>query len=346
MITTRHRSPSSRPLHMAAARTRRVLASREGPASRLRMTAAPTRHIRVIAALLIAVAFTATACADGTGDRAEGTSNPVDSTSTRAEGTSDRADSTVYVNLGDSYSAGTGVRPLVEDSPFQCQRSSLNFAHVLAQRRGLALDDVSCAGATTSDFFAAQYFGVGPQLDALGDGTRFVTLMIGGNDGDIFSGTIRDCGDVAAENPSGSPCRARYGDTFVERVRERTYPDVVRALRAVGERAPHARVLVVGYPWILPPTTGCYPTMRVAAGDVAYIRDLQSTLNDTVARATAATGGTFVDMSAVSEGHDACQPEGTRWIEPQVGSSAPVTVHPNAAGQRAIADEVGAALAR
>ena len=299
--------------------------------------------------VVLATLLLATACTDGTSNSAGGSGTTVSTGTSAGVGTTGSTGSSagaVYANLGDSYSAGTGVRPLVEDSPLQCQRSSSNFAHVLAQRRGMVLDDVSCAGATTSDFFAAQYFGVDPQLDALGEGTRIVTLMIGGNDGDIFSGTIADCGEVAADDPTGAPCRARYGDSIVRRVRADTFPALERALRAVADRAPKARVLVVGYPWILPPTTGCYPTMRIAAGDVAYVRDLQATLNDVVARAATETGATFVDMSRVSEGHDACQPEGVRWIEPQVGSSAPITVHPNVDGQRAIADQVGAALGR
>lgn len=299
--------------------------------------------------VVLATLLLATACTDGGSNSAESSGTTASAGTSAGAGTAGSSGTTVsaaYVNLGDSYSAGTGVRPLVEDSPLQCQRSSSNFAHVLAQRRGLALDDVSCAGATTSDFFAAQYFGVDPQLDALGEGTRIVTLMIGGNDGDIFSGTIADCGEVAAADPTGAPCRARYGDSFVRRVQSSTYPALVSALNAVAGRAPNARVVVVGYPWILPDTTGCYPTMRIAAGDVAYIRDLQATLNRAVARAATETGATFVDMSTVSEGHDACQPEGVRWIEPQVGSSAPVKVHPNVDGQRAIADQVGAALGR
>ena len=114
----------------------------------------------------------ATACTDGGSNSAESSGTTASAGTSDGAGTTGSSGTTVsaaYVNLGDSYSAGTGVRPLVEDSPLQCQRSSSNYAHVLAQRRGLALDDVSCAGATTSDFFAAQYFGVDPQLDALGE---------------------------------------------------------------------------------------------------------------------------------------------------------------------------------
>jgi len=51
----------------------------------------------------------------------------------------------------------------------------------------------------------------------------------------------------------------------------------------------------------------------------------------------AATGATYVDFSKVSEGHDACQPIGTRWIEPVVGTTQAVVVHPNALGESQMA---------
>jgi hypothetical protein len=40
-----------------------------------------------------------------------------------------------------------------------------------------------------------------------------------------------------------------------------------------------------------------------------------------------------VDTFKASEGHNACQPVGTRWIEPLIGSLTGVPVHPNAAGE-------------
>jgi hypothetical protein len=39
-------------------------------------------------------------------------------------------------------------------------------------------------------------------------------------------------------------------------------------------------------------------------------------LNDAVRRAAEATGAAYVDMTAPSAGHDACQALGVRWIEP------------------------------
>lgn len=73
--------------------------------------------------------------------------------------------------------------------------------------------------------------------------------------------------------------------------------------------------------------------MAVVSGDVPHLRDLQATLNDAVRRAAAATGATYVDFSTASNGHDACQGSGMRWIEPVVAGTNPVIVHPNASGE-------------
>jgi hypothetical protein len=112
---------------------------------------------------------------------------------------------------------------------------------------------------------------------------------------------------------------------------------LVKALRAVHRHARHARVAILGYPWILPKTGGCFDKMPIATGDVPYLRRVQATLNNAVRRAAAATGSTYVDFSTASEGHDACQPSGVRWIEPVLQGTNPVVVHPNALGERHMA---------
>ena len=45
-------------------------------------------------------------------------------------------------------------------------------------------------------------------------------------------------------------------------------------------------------------------------------------------------------MTAVSEGHDACQPIGVRWVEPVLAGTNPVIVHPNALGEQAMAAQL------
>jgi len=242
-----------------------------------------------------------------------------------------------YVALGDSYSAASGVLPPDPTSPF-CARSTANYPHLIAAATGARLTDVTCGAAETKDFAHSQYPGVAPQLGALRRGTRLVTMTIGGNDNNTFIGAIVECGAAGLSTlGQGSPCRDRYGNRFRHDIRHTTYPALVKALKAVHRHAPHARVAILGYPWILPRTQGCFDKMPVAKGDVPYLRRVQATLNNAVRRAAAATGSTYVDLGRVSEGHDACQAEGTRWIEPVLQGTNPVVVHPNALGEQHMA---------
>src|SRR4051794_11280634 len=234
-----------------------------------------------------------------------------------------------YVALGDSYSAASGVLPPDPSSPL-CARSTANYPHVIATKTGAALTDVTCGAAETKDFKASQYPGVAPQLDALDRRTQLVTMTIGGNDNNTFIGALVKCGAAGVSTlGQGSPCRDMYGNQFRHDIRHITFPALVKALRAVHRHAPHARVAILGYPWILPRTEGCFDKMPVAKGDVPYLRRVQATLNNAVRRAAAATSSTYVGFGRVSEGHDACQSQGVRWIEPVLQGTNPVVVHPN-----------------
>ena len=243
-----------------------------------------------------------------------------------------------YVALGDSYSAASGVLPPDLTAPLQCLRSVRNYPHVIARTTDAQLTDVTCGAAETNDFFEPQYPGVAPQLDAVKADTQLVTMTIGGNDSGVFINAILSCGSAGLLTlGQGSPCKDRYGSSFEDTIRTTTYPALVRALDAVRAKAPNARVAILGYPWIMPPTGGCFAKMPVARGDVPYLRGIQATLNDAVQRAAAATGAIYVDLNAVSEGHDACKPIGVRWVEPVLQGTNPVIVHPNALGEYGMA---------
>ncbi|MFI1097877.1 SGNH/GDSL hydrolase family protein [Streptomyces sp. NPDC020917] len=252
-----------------------------------------------------------------------------------------------YVALGDSYSAGSGILPLDPNASLLCARSTANYPHVLAARTGAQLTDATCGGAQTKDFAGSQYPGVAPQLDALSGSTKLVTMTIGGNDNNTFIDAILACGSAGVATLGfGHPCQSLYGSSFDDTIDSSTYPALVGALAAVRAKAPDARVAILGYPWILPtsfdPT--CFAKMPIASGDVPYLRDLQTHLNSAVRRAAAATGATYVDLSAASEGHDACAASGTRWIEPVLFGTNFVPVHPNALGESKMADRTAAAL--
>lgn len=251
-----------------------------------------------------------------------------------------------YVALGDSYSAGSGVLPLDLSSP-TCLRSTLNYPHVIASRLGTQLTDVTCGAAQTKDFTGSQYPWVPPQLDAVTADTDLVTLTIGGNDNSTFIGALLACGSAGALTGGlGSPCKTIYGNTFDSTIDSSTYPALKAALTAVRNKAPHARIAVLGYPWIVPTTfdRACFSKLPIASGDVSYMRNLQGHLNAVVARAANETGATFVDFGQFSDGHDACKASGTRWVEPAFGGDNIVPVHPNALGESKMADRTMSVL--
>ncbi|WP_181796127.1 SGNH/GDSL hydrolase family protein [Streptomyces sp. WELS2] len=245
-----------------------------------------------------------------------------------------------YAALGDSYSAASGVLPIDLGSPL-CLRSTANYPHVIADRTGARLTDVTCGAAQTKHFTESQYPGVAPQADAVTADTDLVTLTIGGNDNGTFINAVTACGTAGVlSGGQGSPCKDRYGTSFDDQIDTNTYPALKAALGAVRAKAPHARVAVLGYPWITPAKAdpSCFVKLPLAAGDVPYLHSLQAHLNAVVRRAAEETGAVYVDFAEASAGHDACQPAGTRWIEPLLFGRNVVPVHPNALGERRMAD--------
>lgn len=245
-----------------------------------------------------------------------------------------------YVALGDSFSAGSGVLPLTSANPL-CAQSVLNYPHLIAQRTGRALKDVTCGGADTSDFYTAQYPGTPAQLTAVTSAARLVTIGIGGNDSSLFTGLIQNCITAGLSTlGQGSPCQNKYGSTYTTTITTKTYPAVKKAIADAKAKAPNATIVVPGYPRVLPATKGCYLAMPIASGDVPYVNGIEQALNAAVKRAALDSGATFVDMWAPSAGRDACQLPWVRWVEPAVGSLNFVPIHPNAAGERAYADQI------
>lgn len=254
-----------------------------------------------------------------------------------------------YVALGDSYSSAAGVNPPVLTAPPACSRSQLNYAEDIAARtQPDTFTDVTCSGATTADFFSSQTAGAPPQLDAVNETTRLVTMTIGGNDEAVFVDSFFGCVSVDAGHLYGNPCQQKYGSTFTDLITTQTYPHLVNALSAVRAKAPHATIVILGYPQILPPVGDplCYPAMPISMGDVPWLVNQQLVLNDAVRRAAAATGARYVDTFTPSAGHDACAPVGTRWMEPLVAPVNAYPVHPNALGEAAMAQDTLTAIGR
>ncbi|MBC3192116.1 SGNH/GDSL hydrolase family protein [Pseudonocardia sp. C8] len=255
-----------------------------------------------------------------------------------------------YVALGDSYAAGPLV-PVQTGRPAGCMRSTNNYPQVLARSSGFGqVTDVSCSGATTEDMTAPQQVHLGPnppQLDALDGSESLVTVTIGGNDIG-FGEIIAECSRRSSQNLFGAACKDFYTadgeDQLAERIEE-TAPKVAAVLSGIRDRAPAARVAVVGYPTILPDEgPGCYPVAPFSAGDTAYLRETEKRLNAMLAGQAAAAGVDFVDTYTPTIGHDICTLPGVKWVEGLVPTSPAAPVHPNAQGMRAMAAATGAVL--
>jgi lysophospholipase L1-like esterase len=257
-----------------------------------------------------------------------------------------------YVALGDSYTSGPGIPSPTPDQP-GCGRSDHNYPHLVAEVLGVGrFTDVSCGSATTAHMTEPQPLPDGlsnpPQLDALDPQVDLVTLGIGGND--IGFGEIMlTCAIYSLLLPVTAPCRDYYnrsGDELGHRI-EATGPKVAAVLAGIRERAPAARILVVGYPVILPDSgPGCWPLVPIAVGDVAWLRTVEARLNAMLAARAEAVGATYVDTYTSSVGHDACRLLGPKWVEGFVPTAPAAPVHPNALGMANTADQVLAAVAR
>ncbi|HYH31925.1 MAG TPA: SGNH/GDSL hydrolase family protein [Pseudonocardia sp.] len=255
-----------------------------------------------------------------------------------------------YVALGDSYAAGPLI-PVQTGQPVGCLRSSRNYPSVVAETIGVAeFRDVSCSAATTEHLTGPQNVPLGvnpPQVDALTADTDLVTVSIGGNDIG-FGEIVSECARRSPLQPTGSACEDHYtaggSDQLAQRIEEAA-PQVAAALAAIEERAPDARVLLVGYPAILPDEgPGCFPVVPFSPGDVAYLRQVEKDLNAMLADQASGAGVDYVDTYTPSIGHDACQPPGTKWVEGLVPTAPAAPVHPNALGMAGIGAVVAEAV--
>ncbi|MFI7299524.1 SGNH/GDSL hydrolase family protein [Streptomyces sp. NPDC050121] len=245
-----------------------------------------------------------------------------------------------YVALGDSYTSGPFIPRQVDAN---CARSDHNYPSLVAgQLRASLFKDVSCSGATTENMWKPQGTN-GPQLDALSRNSSLVTVQIGGNDIG-FGSIIGTCAQLAPQDPTGNPCQRHYGSSGVDQLTveiARTAPKVARVLAAVHDRAPRARVLVVGYPDLLPDDgSSCAPAVPFASRDFPYLRDTGKRLNLMLRLVARWNHAEYVDTYGPTIGHDMCKPPAERWIEPLRPASPAAPAHPNAKGEEAMAGAV------
>ncbi len=246
-----------------------------------------------------------------------------------------------YVALGSSFASGFGLGPRLKGSPYACLKSSNGYPQQLTRTLNLSLEDMTCSGATTSQVLhGGQYF-QGPQIDALGEKTQLVTLTTGGNDVS-YVGDLTLLAARSREGVLGSLLRLR--PYKLKPAEDRAFPklhnDLLATLGEIRRRAPQARVIVVTYPTILPPSGTC-PKLGINAADATVMREVGDRLAETTRASAQGAAVSLVDMARLSSGHDACAP--TPWTNgaaPEQGAK----FHPTLAGASATAQAIRRAL--
>jgi lysophospholipase L1-like esterase len=256
-----------------------------------------------------------------------------------------------YVALGDSYTAAPLV-PTATGSPILCGRSTHDYpADVARAISPSRFVNASCTGATTVNMTQSQSLAGGirmapPQFNALAANDSLVTVGIGGNDAGLIS-VAEKCAELDVFWPFGDRCQSFYesggADTFAAAINT-AGPKVAQVIAGIHSRAPHARVLVVGYPDGLPQNgSSCYPIVPVSRADVAWFNSLEIDLNRVLSQTALANGATFVNTFTSSIGHDACTGSNA-WVNGIIPTSAALPLHPNQLGEANMAAQVEGAL--
>lgn len=249
---------------------------------------------------------------------------------------------TRYVALGDSFTAAPYVP--VTDLAAGCLRSDGNYPSQVARTLRVAVfEDRSCTGAQVADLEGSQRTRLGlrvpPQLGALSPDTDLVTLGLGFNNGRLYGRIASRCRQVPGICPLADEREV------LESIVNQVAADLTGALVDIKQRAPQARVLLIGYPRMLPPRGDCLALPRFRPEDRQTFRDLNAELNAQMELAAQVSDVEFVDFYARSFGHDICARR--PWVEGRNGDdSRAASLHPLPAGQRALAELVTSTLRR
>lgn len=261
---------------------------------------------------------------------------------------------TPYVALGDSFSSGEGVPPFDAKTVLvgrdTCHRSSRAWPLLLAGRSEGDTYNLACSGATVEEVIdgddrRAERDRRPSQVTRLARiaGVRLVTVTMGGNDVG-FTGVLRRCATHLR-------CDRYYAAGGHDRLRSRIEALTARlpgAYAAIRRAAPGARVVVVGYPRLFPLHPSrftCAALSSIGPEEVRYLNSRTGDLDAAIHSAARGAGAGYVDALDAFAGH-AIGCAGAQWVNHLSLAHPEYSFHPNAAGQRRLAEVADRRLLR
>ncbi|MTD58207.1 SGNH/GDSL hydrolase family protein [Amycolatopsis pithecellobii] len=217
-----------------------------------------------------------------------------------------------YVALGDSYSSGLCAGSYLDSS--SCKRSARAYPKLYANATGAALSFQACSGAKTTDVLNGQ-------LGVLSSATTLVSITVGGNDAG-FAGVMENC-------VLGGESRCRTAVTTAVDFVETTLPGLLdRVYSAIRSKAPHAAVVVLGYPRFYKIGGSC--SVGLSDTSRGYLNGGADALDTVIEKEAANAGFTFADVRPAFTGHEICS--GSPWLN-SVTWPIDESYHPTATGQ-------------
>ena len=248
------------------------------------------------------------------------------------------AGAVTLVALGDSYSSGEGAKPYDSDSDRRgnkCHRGSRAWPRLIgASHTNL----IACSGAETKHLSAPKQEqppdDIG-QLVRLGQAVKagtvdVVTITMGGND--------------IGFGPKMAQCffsRCLGNMAAIEADLRQLKGDLVQGYKSIVKIARGARLVVVGYPDIVPAPGEGDECAWLGETEKNRAAQVSEKLNATIAQAAAAVDVKFVSVRNALDGRELCTEDS--WMRPigrLFGEARQEMGHPNARGQQAIADAV------
>ncbi|MGW6730987.1 SGNH/GDSL hydrolase family protein [Nocardia sp. NPDC055029] len=225
-----------------------------------------------------------------------------------------------YVSLGDSFiSVGSYLTTSLNSD---CAQASDDVGHlVAAQMPGVGFTDLACGG-TTADLVEKSAAG-------LSSATRYVSISTGGNNEDFYMGLLENCLTTAG---NCTPGFRQEAEAKLDRLGAR----LDSTYAAVRAKAPHAKIVVLGYLRLLPDNSaGCIIDLTMGQDVVDFGNHIQHRLNDEIARAGERAGFTMVNTWQDGR-NSVCAPDGQRHVSiTGIGpGDEALAYHPTITGRR------------